>query len=431
MINDMKDLKIFTFIATVLFFISSCTEQEELFPNVERFDDLVFQVNVDCTDNTRAQSDGKTGWTEGDKIIFSIDGSRSNLCYMTFDGEDWCVEQIENTAIFNKNTGVLHAIFADNIDYSSGEITTQGDILYTKNGSYSKDGKIVFINLKMNKRPIAKIKLQGVPEGYWIEDLKMFSKVDIAEMTWEDALSNSSSYREDEGDNTYTYYGLISPEEKGTTIKLTNTKGQYYIKTFESIISAGDYINISGPLAVNDWQSIIPIQGLSSSGSATLLINGTGSIYDYFSFNPNNTTQISVTFTSSNDKIVTIDESGTMTAKSNGTAKITIKSTEGDYSCDVSVTVANLQDLVSISLYGTGITFLGGSMFFFKEYKIVNNSPVDIKLVSLSTSNSQSLGYTLKAHSSTTETLYFNYNVSPKVTLTYSYDGRSYSTSTN
>ena len=122
---------------------------------------------------------------------------------------------------------------------------------------------IVFITLNMNVRPVAKIKIKGIPADFYIEGLKEFSSVDIGNMTWNKTYNAEKQYMESNGKDETAYYGLFDNSNGDFTIKLLNSKGAYYEKTFGSKnVSAGDYIIINGPQNAQDWKSFIPLQGI-------------------------------------------------------------------------------------------------------------------------------------------------------------------------
>lgn len=101
----------------------------------------------------------------------------------------------------------------------------------------------------MSQRPVAKIKINGVPKGFWISDIHEFTNLNITDMTWDNTNSNGKLNCESEDNDNYTYYGIIDNTNDKTIIKLINGKGAYYQQTFNNkTIKPGDFITINGPL---------------------------------------------------------------------------------------------------------------------------------------------------------------------------------------
>ncbi|HAT61845.1 MAG TPA: hypothetical protein DCS83_04740 [Prevotella sp.] len=373
------------FALLIVLVITSCSQDNILSTKTSDFENLRFKVNVGNPINTRAASDGKTAWSKGDQIYVSIDGDRDNLCNLVYDGSDWNVNKLTSTVDF-KESGKLNGVFADTLKYINSHITTWGDILYTDEGSYKKDGDVVNINLNMNKRPVAKVKINGIPDGFWIENMKEYSSLNISDMTWEDTSSEGKLNKEDEGNQTCTFYGTLAANDGNTTIRLINDKGAYYSKTFTGkSIAAGDYITVQGPEESNDWNAMIPIDGITSKGDVNLMIDGTDKITNHYTLSPIDATQTACEYTSSDNNIVTVDNDGNIKAISRGQATITVKSKESNVSCNINVSVKDLTDFITAKSLGmSGVSINGHiqSNSTFSWY-FSNGSPVNVKLISL------------------------------------------------
>lgn len=176
---------------------------------------------------------------------------------------------------------------------------------------------------------------------------------------------------------------------------------------------------------------MVPLEGLKATSEAKMIVGGIDKIYNYFEYLPSDATTRDVEFSSSNSSIVTIDASGNMKAHSVGEANITVKSKNYGYTCTVKVKVINIENYVSVQLTGVGTTVSNGGIYYSRTYTIKNSSPVDIYLLSISTSNSISINETLKAGNSRSITLYLNYNVYPQVTVKFKYGDTTYSVTSN
>lgn len=174
----IKFLYALTFICSSMFIVSCSSD--ELAPNQQAtsFDDLQFIVHVDNSmSGTRAASNKKE-WSVGDKIFMSIDDNDNNLCSLEYKGNgEWIVSKVNEQTSFTNDQGKLNAVHADKLNWSGSQITTSGDILYTKEGTYTKHGNAVVINLNMSERPIARIAIVGMDRTCWIDGLQEYNKV--------------------------------------------------------------------------------------------------------------------------------------------------------------------------------------------------------------------------------------------------------------
>ena len=82
----------------------------------------------------------------------------------------------------------------------------------------------------MNVRPIAKIRISGIPKNFWLDNIVRMKELNISDMTWESTSSNSIECGEIEDDGSVTYYGMLDSDNGNTTVLLKNDKGYYYKK---------------------------------------------------------------------------------------------------------------------------------------------------------------------------------------------------------
>lgn len=131
---------------------------------------------------------------------------------------------------------------------------------------------------------------------------------------------------------------------------------------------------------------------------------------------------------SSNPEIVTIDNSGMATAKSRGTATVTVSSSDGKYTSSCEITVKEISDYISMQRTGSSYVVSPYGTRYSVTFTIYNNSPETIHIVSLAGVTegvSQDLaGRTSVSITLTGTTAYIqNY----MQTLIYTYKGRQYS----
>ena len=75
-----------------------------------------------------------------------------------------------------------------------------------------------------------------------------------------------------------------------------------------------------------------------------------------WSVSPNNATDKSVTFTSSDTSVATVSSTGIVTANAVGSATITVKTTDGNYTDTCNVTVSNDEEPTIVPVSSVSIT---------------------------------------------------------------------------
>ncbi len=434
----MKHINFFKyiFLTIVVLGLASCSSEDEFLQSKNtNFNDLTFVVNVNTSAVTRSAT-GKKDWSKGDKIAVAIDANDNNICILEYQGDgEWKVSQFNDQTNFNAASGKLYAVHADNLVYSPADITTGGDVLYTKNGTYVKYDNTVEINLTMNQRPVSRIAIVGVSKEYWIDGLMEYSKLkNLSSMEWNtEYLSKGSLNKEVYGD-TCVFYGILNPDESGNTnITLINVDGATYKRTYTGkSVKAGDYIIIKGPGSSesDQWLSNVPVKSISANKSIVTLVNGKEiDAKTLYTINPSNSTNSNVTITSSNPDIVSVGEDGILHGNALGEATITVISEDGGHKCSFILKVINLTDYVTVSLTGTSIMMTSAGTYYVRTYTIKNDSDVRILAKSIATSNSQEINRWIEPHSSIDCSLNFRFNVYPTVTVTFTYDNVDYTIS--
>ena len=145
---------------------------------------------------------------------------------------------------------------------------------------------------------------------------------------------------------TYTVTGLVSGDTLTTEPTLTcdadmNTIGQYPITASGAAVPSGGNYNtaityVAGTLSVTD--PTIPVTGVTLNKTSLGLTVG-GSERLTATVTPNDATDKSVTWASSNTAVATVDANGTVTAVSAGTATITVTTADGAKTAACTVTV--------------------------------------------------------------------------------------------
>lgn len=442
----IKNILIINLVAIVM---ASCSQEIESFSNVQSEGELKFIVNV-VNSSSRATPDDKTGWSKGDEIYAAIDADANNLLKLKYSGDVWNVTPIQKNATVKKNDGKINAVYAETLSYENGKIVTHGDVLYTTEGTYSKANDVVTLNLNMSNRPVAKIQINGGVGGWkdgskleqcWIEGLRVYEKLNISSMIWEEDYATLKSLV-----GTNCYYGTLNPVNGNTEIVLKNRVGDIFKKVFTGKeIKPGNNIVIDGPYIYECWDSWykkILLQQIEKISNIDIYKDQTANISHNYTFIPSVTTQTDVSYEVADPSVCQVDGSGTLTILNIGKTKVTVKSTETNINCDIPVNVFDTSFIPYVT-----ITFKESSshvdnikgLYFSGIYTVKNFSDVDIHLdkIELSTgSNSVEISKPLKAGCEEEIELYspsnvFASNPLPVATLSYSFSERHFTTQTN
>ena len=386
----IKFLYALTFICSSIFIVSCSSDELTSDQQASAFDNLKFIVHVDNSmSGTRAASNKKE-WSVGDKIFMSIDDNDNNLCSLEYKGNgEWTVSKVNEQTSFTNDQGKLNAVHADKLEWSGSQVATSGDILYTKEGTYTKHGNAVVINLNMSERPIARIAIVGMDRTCWIDGLQEFTKLtSLSSMNWTTSTdAYEKQYKETYGD-TCVFYGLLKGDGEGNTIiNLANSDGATYSRTFSNKqISPGENIIIKGPESSesNLWTSHVPVIGIEPVNSNITMMEGTKrNIKELYRLKPSTPTNSKVKVVSSSPDIVKVDENGDIEALSRGNATITITTDDGGHKCQIDVSVQNIVDYVSMKVTGTSIFSGPWGASSSVTIEITNSSDNSIHLVSL------------------------------------------------
>ena len=203
------------------------------------------------------------------------------------------------------------------------------------------------------KEPLAISFLVEIPDGLTLNEDS------IAVTTIKDVqgkLPAANSFELNPRENKYQY---IYASENEMTLNGTQTLVTFSCTT-EKNLEAGDYkvtlsdITVAGFDADESYKSlvdegyfnitpaitsvIVPVTGVSLNTSELSLAAGsTGTLVA--TVTPTGATNSNVTYTSSNEDVATVSSTGVVTAKSVGTAEITVKTQDGGYTATCSVTV--------------------------------------------------------------------------------------------
>lgn len=352
---------------------------------------LNFKINVSSyqMSDTRAQphkSDTMKTWRNNDNIYMIIDGDKNNLAKLTYSEttKSWSISNIKQGILTSfGQSGKITAVYADTLNFVSVDsIRTMRDILYTKEGVYSRDGNSVLINLNMNVRPVTKLRIVGSDKNFVrIDGFKEFTTLNLETMEWRNGKKNGiENYWPYYAKDTIAYFGIIEPDEGGdkTTIKLLSENGlSYKTRTLEKVFQPNTWVDIEGPSSKDAskkalWESKITsipqakatdfVTAYASGGLANNLKSfnitylPTSVFWEYEIPKLDNTADAQKAiskFETSDENVVSLARTGSGTGANNatingiGSAKITLTSVDG-YSTSFNFIVRDISEFVRV-----------------------------------------------------------------------------------
>lgn len=413
--------------------ITGCSNDDSDIMEVPtKFEELKFIVNVHDLSTMNKCATGKIGWNIDDRIVVAIDGDNSNRVDLKYQGEGkWEVTKLNENSNFNSDSGKLAAVHADRIKTFADSMITEGDILYTQDGTYTRHDNVVAINLNMSQRPVSRIAIVGMDSTCWIDEMQVYDRLSsLVNMRWIDnRTADEQTYKEIYGD-TCVFYGNLVPDINNTiTIKLVNKDGAVYSRTYSSkSVKRGDYVIIQGPESSesNKWTSHVPVVGITAvQENVNLLVDETGDVSTWYRLSPSKPTNANVQITSSNTDVLNV-ENGKFKAVGSGNSLVTVTTEDGGYSCQINVSVKSILDLVTFNITGVSIISSYMGVYYGKTFTITNNSDFDIYITELDGALSGGQKF-VKAHSSIDITNYYQVDsVFKTIKLVFLCNGRTY-----
>lgn len=201
-------------------------------------------------------------WQSGDNIYMCV-GSEKNSFKLTYRGGgewdffDW--EGGNRIEAFSEPTGKLTALYCQfgELKRVNGKITGQtiGDIVYTKEGKYRVLDNMIYFDINLNVRPVAKMVIKDVgpkmhPSGKTITGFLYLDG--LWDIKWNNQGTTGRTYKQN-----YPQRGEMTIWGKfpsGPEIALVEIKGkdevETYKRTFNSsrTLKPGETVTIYGPL---------------------------------------------------------------------------------------------------------------------------------------------------------------------------------------
>lgn len=414
--------------------LTNCSNEE----GTEKFYFSTLQFNVSVNvpnDATRASLNRKT-WEKGDRIAMAIDGEETNVAFLEYIGNgDWTVSQLNENTHFSGTSGKLSAVYAENLDYQMGNVKTGGDILYTQSGTYEIRDNIARIRLSMSERPVSRIAIVGLNSSYWLENIEECTLLkSLVSMEWDTSVKSEGENNKNVYGDTCVFYGILSPDNSGnTTISLINADGATHKRIYEGKqVKKGDYVILNGPGTDENslWKSDVPVKGIKAvKNNIELWIGEKGNIQDLYTILPDDAVNKRVNASSSNTNVINVNNNETYEAVEKGSASMTITTEDGGYSCKVGVMVKSVADYVKLQFWGVGQVIENSEFWYKTIYKVTNNSPVEIKLLTLAGVDITSYGNLATEKEIEIELYSKTGYINGSVKLVFSHQGKTYTIS--
>lgn len=308
--------------------MSSCgSDSEMVSTNAEHKINYRFVVNVTKENEDGTRTTDKIDWTKGDIIYVATDSA--HFFTMTYQGY-WKVNT--DLSFFSYGKGKLHACYGLSEKTWNKWTVHPEQLLYTDEGTYtSSSDDVIYINLNMNKRPYAKLKVKGIDGGYAIANIQTQQTLtNLWNMTLEDTFYNTAAADYDEQTQTATYYGIVSPTDNKTHILLYNADGIGYSRTYDKVMTGGEAIVLNGPNSSesSSWTKHTLVKSITlNTNSIGAFIDGS---YDLVAtIDPIDAENGKLEWSTSDADVATVDENGHVNVKNTGEAIITAQTKDG------------------------------------------------------------------------------------------------------
>lgn len=362
--------------SVLLLMATSCSDSDNIDNVLSRSDRFNFKVSVTNKKGFGYESRGlekKSNWLKGDTIIFSVDGNDKNLGFLIYDGDSiWHVNPFKDMN-FSKDAGHITALYATHFKVFSMNdtispysvltyIKTNGDILYSEDGNYEKAGNIIKINLNMDKRPIAKIQINGIGKGFSMKGDSLLKTIrSFNPISWE-ASTDRLIERTDESGDTAVFYGMVSSRKDSTVISLVDiNSGNTFERNYNRLMTKGAAIYINGPLSQDSalWQHFTRVLRLSLNNNIVKLLPQEEFDLKAYIF-PQNATNQNIEWKSDNEDVATVSQTGHIKAMSIGTANITAYADNKKVQANCNIVVSDISSFISLRYTGSSIFSING-----------------------------------------------------------------------
>jgi len=385
--NMSLSATICTLLLLTLLSFSSCQNDVD-FDSFEDNIELVFNINKHELDLTRSYQE-KEDWSAGDCIYIIADESfsaNSTDVFMVKLGNDgkWTSEGLVNFFKSKSNTsGTITAIYSPGFSYYKTSTSSYyyyalsfyGEIVYTNEGTYTKKGNMVFIDLDLNKRPNSRIRIEGISPSSKLYVKEVRNGSYKTHFNWDYNTDYIEPFYKDE--NEQVYFGLLDNSNGKTRVRILCEDGSAYVRDYNNVLTSGVAISLKGPLSDESemWKNTIGSIELKTNEKKMIV----GDEYDLlYSVSPSQMTD-SLVWESSNPNVVSVTSTGHIEALQLGTATITATSKDGYTQSSCEISVVEITDFITMN-YELISSTVGGNVNISFKAVISNKSQYDIEI---------------------------------------------------
>ena len=198
-------------------------------------------------------------WEDGDEIYIAVDGRDKDVYRLQYSAGTgrftiYTVPGATNSGFRTSGTAVaLHAT-SFRIAFKNGKLcgTTQGDVVYTRDGTYTKEGKTVTFKMHLATRDISLVKVKGAGKACRIRNLVNYTSLtSLADLSWDTSSPSSSTVYDKNADIAYCY-GVL-PEDGMVQLQYDDESDQsWYRKAPVTALAGSEMTTIQGPAAQPD-----------------------------------------------------------------------------------------------------------------------------------------------------------------------------------
>ena len=246
-------------LSAILFGWLACDTLDLPVQELEPFRLEDYEIIVDATAGTKMTTAGD--WEDGDEIYIALDGREKDVYRLQYSAETnrftiYTVPGAANQGFRNAGTTIaLHANKAT-LAFKNGKFcgTTDGDVVYTRNGTYTKEGKTVTFKMHLGTRDMSLVKVRGAGRSCKIRNLVNYTSLtSLSDLEWDLTSTRISTIYDKDSDIAYCYGTL--PEDRLVQLQYDNESEQaWYRKTAVKALSGSEMTTIDGPAnAPGDW----------------------------------------------------------------------------------------------------------------------------------------------------------------------------------
>ncbi len=178
-------------LSAILFGWLACDTLDLPVQELEPFRLEDYEIIVNATAGTKMTTAGD--WEDGDEIYIALDGREKDVYRLQYSAETnrftiYTVPGAANQGFRNAGTTIaLHANKAT-LAFKNGKFcgTTDGDVVYTRNGTYTKEGKTVTFKMHLGTRDMSLVKVRGAGRSCKIRNLVNYTSLtSLSDLEWD------------------------------------------------------------------------------------------------------------------------------------------------------------------------------------------------------------------------------------------------------